>query len=133
MYHCEIILVEDTIVLSIFYFITIIRFTMYPWYFYKIWNCKCILYCIFFNKCCLITFSLNCLSLRLCTSRSNWNRYRKELTWQKSILTHVKNKYFMLINEEIFSFPGKEFVMLLSVVYCERSCSLLVNAVLYLG
>ena len=27
---------------------------------------------------------------------------------------HVENKYFMLINEEIFSFPCKEFVMLLS-------------------
>ena len=27
---------------------------------------------------------------------------------------HVENKYFMLINEEIFSFPRKEFVMLLS-------------------
>ena len=27
---------------------------------------------------------------------------------------HVENKYFMLINEEIFSFSRKEFVMLFS-------------------
>ena len=96
----------------------------------KIWM-NIVLY--FFNKFYLITFFLNCLYMHLCTSRSNWNRYRKELTWQKTILEHEENKYFMLINEEIFSFPGKEFVMLISVVYCERSCSLLVNAVLYLG
>ena len=127
MYHCKIILVDDTIVPSILYFIAFIRF---PWYFYKIWM-NIVLY--FFNKFYLITFFLNCLYMHLCTSRSNWNRYRKELTWQKTILKHEENKYFMLINEEIFSFPGKEFVMLISVVYCERSCSLLVNAVLYLG
>ena len=128
MYHCKIILVDDTIVPSILYFIAFIRFILDISI--KMWM-NIVLY--FFNKFYLITFFLNCLYMHLCTSRSNWNRYRKELTWQKTILTHVENKYFMLINEEIFSFSGKEFVMLRSVVYCERSCSLLVNAVLYLG